>query len=84
MFGKINRKKVNEMNNFFSKDILEKSVCPTCKADDMAHICKSHVPGTAAFRKNGWYCQTCKAGPYQLGSVTEADAARFALALLNK
>jgi len=58
--------------------------CPVCGADDMAHICKSHVPGTAAFRKNGWYCQSCKTGPYQLGSMTEAKAAQFALSLLNR
>lgn len=57
--------------------------CPKCGGDDMAHICKSPVPGTVAFRNNGWYCQTCKAGPYQLGSTTEATVARFVLTLLN-
>ncbi len=58
--------------------------CPKCKKDEMHHRCLSHVPGTATFRKNGWYCQSCKAGPYQLGTMTEAKAAQFALALLNK
>ena len=58
--------------------------CPECGEDEMYHLCVSPVPGTASFRKNGWYCKSCKAGPKQLGSVTEADAARFALALLNK
>lgn len=58
--------------------------CPSCGADDMAHICKSHVPGTAAFGKNGWYCGACESGPYQLGSMTEAKAAQFALNILNR
>jgi hypothetical protein len=52
--------------------------CPQCKADSMRHICFSHVISGAAFKKNGWYCDICKAGPFQLGNVTEADAAIFA------
>jgi hypothetical protein len=58
--------------------------CPSCGLDDMYHRLVSHIPGCAAFRQNGWYCQSCDAGPYQLGSVTEADAARYALELLNR
>ena len=50
----------------------------------MIHKCISHVPGTAQFRKNGWYCESCGVGPKQLGSSIEAEAARTALVLLNK
>lgn len=57
--------------------------CPNCNADSMLHKCISHVPGTASFRKNGWYCESCSAGPFQLGNKTEADAASFALRLNN-
>lgn len=57
--------------------------CPTCHADAMVHKCISPVPGTAEFRKNGWYCDSCGVGPFQLGSATEADAARIALRFNN-
>jgi len=54
---------------------LKIPVCPSCKTDQMHHLCVSHVPGCAGFRKNGWYCQLCETGPYQLGNVSEKDAA---------
>lgn len=58
--------------------------CPDCGKEEMYHLCVSHVPGTASFRKNGWYCKSCGIGPKQLGSASEAEAARLALVLLNK
>ncbi|EGR0524990.1 hypothetical protein FG062_14675 [Vibrio cholerae] len=58
--------------------------CPSCGKDEMEHKCVSHVQGTAAFKKNGWYCQSCNAGPFQLGSVTEDECAAFANGLLNR
>jgi len=58
--------------------------CPECGKNEMIHKCISHVPGTAQFRKNGWYCESCGIGPKQLGSASEAEAARIALVLLNK
>ena len=58
--------------------------CPQCNADDMRHICFTHVPSWAAFKKNGWYCDSCKAGPFQLGSVTEQNAAKFSKRLNTK
>lgn len=57
--------------------------CPKCQSEDMYNLCFSHVPGSGHFRKNGWYCESCSAGPYQLSDVTEADTARFALRLNN-
>ncbi len=57
--------------------------CPACQADSMVHKCVSNAPGTAGFQKNGWYCESCNSGPFRLGKVTEADAARLALRLIN-
>ena len=61
--------------------------CPDCSSDMMEH--RFYGIGE---KRNGWYCQSCGAGGYQLGSKdeaihcinTEAMAARFAIALLNK
>lgn len=58
--------------------------CPECGKDRMYHRLVSHIPGTAGFRQNGWYCKSCHAGPYALGDFTEAKAARFSLELLNR
>lgn len=57
--------------------------CPKCNADGMIHKCLSPAPGSESFLKNGWYCESCNSGPYQLGSTTESDAALFALRLMN-
>ncbi len=57
--------------------------CPSCGKDEMCHKCVSPVRGSAAFKNNGWYCQVCNAGPFQLGSVTEDECAAFANDLLN-
>ncbi|MET4696128.1 hypothetical protein [Endozoicomonas lisbonensis] len=57
--------------------------CPECQADAMFHRCISHIPTKAAFKRNGWYCEQCKSGPYQLGTMTEAKAAETAKALLS-
>ena len=35
------------------------------------------------FEKNGWYFESCGISPKQLGSVSETDAARIALFLIN-
>jgi len=43
--------------------------CPVCKAFEMCHKCYSHAPGTAAFRRNGWYCSSCGVGPLELVSA---------------
>jgi len=60
-------------------------VCPKCGASEMFHKLVSHIPTTKAFRnENGWYCGQCNAGPYQLGTYSENDAAQFALSLVNK
>ncbi|MDN2484003.1 hypothetical protein [Vibrio agarivorans] len=61
--------------------------CPECSKDTMEH--RFYGIGE---KDNGWYCQSCGAGSYQLGSKDEASqgintevmAARFAIALLNK
>ncbi len=61
--------------------------CPECSEDTMEH--RFYGIGE---KRNGWYCQSCGAGSYQLGSKdearqgvnTESMAARFAIALLNK
>ena len=58
--------------------------CPECGKNKMIHKCISYVPGTAQFRRNGWYCESCGTGPKKLGSFSEAEAARTALILLNK
>jgi uncharacterized Zn finger protein len=59
--------------------------CPTCGADEMYHKLVSHIPSSKAFRTlNGWYCGKCHAGAFQLGNVTESDAVRFAISLINK
>lgn len=60
---------------------LEIPPCPNCQADQMYHRCVSHIPGRAAFRRNGWYCQVCGSGPYQLGNVREEDGAAIAASL---
>lgn len=61
--------------------------CPKCSADEMGHrFVKVGSP------ENGWYCGKCGAGSYRLGTTedaranvnTEAEAAKFALALINK
>lgn len=58
--------------------------CPKCGANEMIHRLFSHTPSTKAFRtQNGWYCDKCKAGPFQLGRVTESNAAQLALYLAN-
>lgn len=67
--------------------------CPKCGKEEMIHRVFSLIPNTGTFkRKNGWYCKSCGAGAYQLGTKqdaerntnTEAEAARFAIKLLNK
>lgn len=58
--------------------------CPGCQADAMFHRCVSHVQERAGFKKNGWYCERCHAGPYQLGTMTEAKAAETAKTLLGR
>lgn len=60
---------------------LQLPPCPNCKADRMYHRCVSHIPGRAAFRQNGWYCEACCSGPYQLGNVREDEAAVTAASL---
>ncbi len=57
--------------------------CPECHADEMFHRCVSHIQTRAAFKQNGWYCGKCNAGPYQLGTMTEAKAAGTAKAILG-
>ncbi|MGP9509133.1 MULTISPECIES: hypothetical protein [Halomonas] len=61
---------------------LNPPVCPYCQSDAMAHVCFSHIAGTAAFKKNGWYCDACGSGPYRLGAVRETDASATAAMLL--
>lgn len=59
--------------------------CPSCNANEMHHKLFSHVPSSKGFRtQNGWYCGSCKAGPFQLGSYSESDAAQFAVSLVNR
>ena len=58
-------------------------VCPECGEDAMHHKCFSHIHERSQVRKNGWYCQSCGCGPKQLGKMIEAEAARFALKLIN-
>lgn len=61
--------------------------CPVCTKQAMVHKLFS-----VGDQRNGWYCGSCGAGSYQLGSLaeakeninTEAIAAQFAIALLNK
>lgn len=57
--------------------------CPVCKESEMGHRCFSHTPKGSQYLRNGWYCLSCKAGPFQLGSMTEAEAAKFAIKLIN-
>ena len=57
--------------------------CPSCKKDSMIHKCFSHIAKGSDFMKNGWYCESCNAGPFQLGHVTEAEVVRFAIRLIN-
>lgn len=52
--------------------------CPKCHRDSMIHKCKSHVPGTSTFRKNGWYCEHCDAGPFMLSKKAEESAVKLA------
>ena len=56
--------------------------CPSCNGENMTHKCFSHVPASQAFKKNGWYCDDCQSGPYQLGFVTEEFISGFAKRLL--
>lgn len=58
--------------------------CPKCGSDDMIHKLMSLEPASISFRAtNGWYCENCNAGPFQLGKFSESDAAQFAISLLN-
>jgi hypothetical protein len=47
------------------------------------HRCKTPNPAAPEFNENGWYSDSCNAGPYNLGAVSESDTARLALALNN-
>ncbi len=58
--------------------------CPDCNQDAMLHRCFSHIPGKESFKKNGWYCEECNAGPYKLGSMTEQKASESAKQLLSQ
>ncbi|QHP82794.1 hypothetical protein EO763_23155 (plasmid) [Pectobacterium odoriferum] len=63
--------------------IINLPSCPSCGRDNMFHRLSNPDPTSETFILNGWYCDDCQAGPYQLGHFSEADAARFALTLLN-
>jgi transposase-like protein len=51
--------------------------CPHCNSDEITHKLSVN-------QKSGWFCDKCNSGPFQLGSMTEQDAAHFAILLLNK
>lgn len=61
--------------------------CPECSKAAMGH--QFYGIGD---KRNGWYCDTCGSGSYQLGTQVEANqqvntetmAARFAITLINK
>lgn len=57
--------------------------CPSCEADAMYHRCITPDPSQATFVRNGWYCEACGSGPYQLGSVSEKESASLAARLLS-
>lgn len=60
--------------------------CPKCDSDAMGHYFFN-----IGDKRNGWYCEICGAGAYQLGTMeeakqsvnTEAQMAR-AIGLLNR
>ncbi|WP_063661517.1 hypothetical protein [Aliivibrio fischeri] len=60
--------------------------CPECKSNSMIHKFYN-----VSNKDNGWYCEECGAGKYDLGNKKEALkkvniealTARFAITLLN-
>ena len=57
--------------------------CKECGSDDFIHKLFSIVESTRQFSRNGWYCENCGSGPYQIKGASKENIREFVDKLLT-